>query len=118
MNEESPLTPQVPQIPQKPQSQQDNLIAILSYFGLLFLVPMLVVKDDPFVQFHAKQGLVLFIFEAATAIFAAVPIIGWVGAPILYIFWIVLSIIGITNVVKNRQEQLPIIGQLADKFKI
>ena len=100
------------------KKQESNLIAILSYFGLLFLIPMLVVKDDSFVQFHAKQGLVLFIFEAATAIFAAVPILGWLGAPILYIFWIVLSIIGIINVVNNKKEQLPIIGQLADRFKI
>ena len=102
----------------KTSKENNNLIAILSYFGLLFLVPMLVVKDDSFVQFHAKQGLVLFIFEAATAIFAAIPILGWIGAPILYIFWIVLSIIGIINVVKNKQEQLPIIGSLADRFKI
>ena len=102
----------------KQKKQESNLIAILSYFGLLFLIPMLVVKDDPFVQFHAKQGLVLFVFEAATAIFAAVPILGWIGSPILYIFWIVLSIIGIINVVKNKKEQLPIIGQLADRFKI
>lgn len=100
------------------KKQESNLMAILSYFGLLFLIPMLVVKDDSFVQFHAKQGLVLFLFEAATAIFAAVPILGWLGAPILYIFWIVLSIIGIINVVNNKKEQLPIIGQLADRFKI
>jgi uncharacterized membrane protein len=102
----------------KQRKQESNLIAILSYFGLLFLIPMLVVKDDSFVQFHAKQGLVLFLFEAATAIFAAVPILGWLGAPILYIFWIVLSIIGIINVVNNKKEQLPVIGQLADRFKI
>ena len=100
------------------QKKESNLIAILSYFGLLFLIPMLVVKNDSFVQFHAKQGLVLFLFEAATAIFAAVPILGWLGAPILYIFWIVLSIIGIINVVNNKKEQLPVIGQLADRFKI
>lgn len=114
MNEQTPQAPQAP----KTSQQDSNLIAILSYFGLLFLIPMLVVKDDPFVQFHAKQGLVLFIFEVATVVFAAIPILGWIGAPILYIFWIVLSIIGIINVVKNKQEKLPLIGQLADRFKI
>ncbi len=107
-----------PQMLIPPKKEESNLIAILSYFSLLFLIPMLVVKDDPFVQFHAKQGLVLFIFEAATAIFMAIPVIGWFGAPILYIFWLVLSIIGINNVVKNKQEQLPLIGHLADRFKV
>ena len=97
MDEQTPQTPRT--------SQEDsNLIGILSYFGLLFLIPMLVVKDDSFVQFHAKQGLVLFLFEVATVIFAAVPIIGWIGAPILYIFWIVLSINGIINVVKSNRN--------------
>lgn len=107
-----------PQMLAPPQKEESNLIAILSYFSLLFLIPMLVVKDDPFVQFHAKQGLVLFIFEAATAIFMAIPIIGWFGAPVLYIFWLILSIIGIINVVRNKKERLPLIGQLADRFRI
>jgi len=98
--------------------QEPNLIAILSYFGLLFLIPLLTNKDDSFVQFHARQGLVLFIFEAATAVFAMVPILGWIGAPFLYIFWFILSIIGIINVVKGKQEKLPVIGNLSDKFKI
>jgi len=98
--------------------QEPNLIAILSYFGLLFLIPLFANKDDSFVQFHAKQGLVLFIFEAATAVFAAVPILGWFGAPLLYIFWFILSIIGIVNVVKGKQEKLPVIGNLSEKFKI
>ena len=32
---------------------------VLSYFGLLALIPLLVDKDDPEVQWHAKHGLVL-----------------------------------------------------------
>jgi uncharacterized membrane protein len=101
-----------------PKKEQPNLIAIFSYFGLLFLIPLLTNKNDDFVQFHAKQGLVLFAFEALTAIFAGVPIFGWVGAPLLYIFWFILSIVGIINVVKEKQEKLPVIGYLADRFKI
>jgi len=77
----------------KQKKQESNLIAILSYFGLLFLIPMLVVKDDPFVQFHAKQGLVLFVFEAATAVFASFQFLGCKGSPILNIFWLFFSII-------------------------
>lgn len=100
------------------QKEQPNLIAVLSYLGLLFLIPLLVNKDDAFVQFHAKQGLVLFICEAATAIFAFIPIIGWFGAPLLYIFWIVLSVIGIVNVAGGQRKELPLVGSFANKFKI
>ncbi len=106
------------QTPQAPVQKQDkDLIAILSYLGILFLIPLLVGKDKPFVKFHAKQGLVLFIAEIATTLITWIPIIGWIGGPILYIIWIVFSIIGIVNVVSGKQAPLPIIGKLADKFK-
>jgi len=35
--------------------REKDLTAILSYLGILFLVPLLVSKDNPFAQFHAKQ---------------------------------------------------------------
>lgn len=105
-----------PQSP-APQKGGDNLIAILSYLGILFLIPLLVSKDNRFVQFHAKQGLVLFIVEIIIALIAWIPIIGWIGAPILWIICLVLSIIGIVNVVTGKQNPLPIIGKFAGKFK-
>lgn len=36
-------------------------IACLSYIFLLFLVPLLTEKESKFAQFHAKQGMALFI---------------------------------------------------------
>ena len=32
---------------------------VLSYFGLLALVPFFVKKNDPFLRWHASQGLLL-----------------------------------------------------------
>ncbi|MDD5551696.1 MAG: hypothetical protein PHI88_00840 [Candidatus Pacebacteria bacterium] len=96
----------------------DNMIAILSYIGILFLVPLLAAKDNEFAKYHAKQGLVLFIAEVATALIAWIPFIGWVVGLVAWITWLVLSIIGIVNVVGGKKKPLPIIGSLADKFKI
>ena len=104
--------------PQTPAKQGDkNLIAILSYFGILFLIPLLVAKDSPFAKFHVKQGLVLFIAEIATTLIAWIPILGWIAGPILYIIWFVLAIIGIVNVLGGKQTPLPVIGKFASKFK-
>jgi len=107
------------QTPQTPVRQGDkNLIAILSYLGILFLIPMLAAKDSPSAQFHAKQGLVLFIAEIIGWFLTMIPVIGWfVVGPILWIVWTVLIIIGIVNVVKGKQTPLPIIGKFASKFK-
>ena len=36
---------------------------VLSYLGLLALIPLLVEKNDKEVQWHAKHGLVLLVAE-------------------------------------------------------
>ena len=43
----------------------ENVYAILSYLWILCLIPVLMKKEDEFVKFHAKQGLMLFIVEVA-----------------------------------------------------
>lgn len=100
------------------QKEEKNIIAILSYLGILVIIPLLAVKNDEFVKFHTRQGLVLFIAEVATTMVAWVPIIGWIGSPILYIIWLVLAIIGIMNVLQGEKKELPLIGKFAEKFKI
>jgi len=46
------------------QNDQSNtiLFSILSYIGILWLIPLLVEKNDKVVRFHVNQGIVLFIF--------------------------------------------------------
>lgn len=107
------------EVTQKEEKKEDekDLIAVLSYIGILFLVPLLVSKDNAFVQFHAKQGLVLFLAEIATALVAWIPVLGWFVGIICWILWVVLAIKGILNVVNGKQVPLPIIGKFAEKFK-
>ena len=97
---------------------EKDLTAILSYLGILFLVPLLTRKDNAFAQFHAKQGMVLFISEVATIMIAWIPFFGWFVGMICWIIWAVLSITGIVNVLNGKQVPLPIIGKFAQKFKI
>ncbi|MCJ7786829.1 hypothetical protein MUP06_01260 [Patescibacteria group bacterium] len=94
-----------------------DLMAILSYIGILFLVPLLASKDNAFAKFHARQGLVLFIAEIATYLVAWIPFIGWFIGMTAWVIWLVLSIIGIINVVNGKQVPLPVIGKFAEKFK-
>ena len=46
------------------QIDQSNtiLFSILSYLGILWLIPLLVEKNDKIVRFHVNQGIVLCIF--------------------------------------------------------
>lgn len=107
------------QVSEVPKKVEDNkLMGILSYIGVLCLIPLLTKKDDEFVFFHAKQGVVLFIAEVITAFVAAIPLLGWVIAPIAYLVWFVLAIIGIINVLGEKREELPILGKYAAQIKI
>jgi len=48
--------------------QEGARLAWLSYIGILFLVPLLAMKDNKFAQFHAKQGMVLLFYWVAWSI--------------------------------------------------
>ena len=106
------------QVSENSKDEDNKLMGILSYIGVLCLIPLLTKKDNTFVFFHAKQGVVLFIAEVATAFVAAIPLLGWVVAPIVSIIWLILAIIGIVNVLDGKQKELPILGKYADKIKI
>ena len=40
-------------------SSDRTIMLVLSYLGILALIPLLMKKDDPEVQWHAKNGLAL-----------------------------------------------------------
>lgn len=96
----------------------DKFMAVLSYIGVLCLIPLLTKKDDAFTFFHAKQGLILFIAEVITAFLSSVPFLGWLIWMVGGVVWFVLSILGIVNVLGGKKKELPIIGQYAEKIKI
>ncbi len=93
-------------------AQENKGLAILSYIGILFILPLLLKPNSEFIKFHVKQGIILTI--------------GWVIGMILYplfglgflihIVVIVFSIMGIINVSEGTMKELPIIGELAKKL--
>lgn len=102
------------------QAKQKNVgMGVLCYLGILVLIPLLTeAKNDPFVKFHIKQGLVLLIFMILINIIFAIPFIGWVVGTVGWILSIYLLIVGIINVVNGKEAQLPILGQYGENFKI
>ena len=92
-------------------------MAIVAY--VIFFIPLLTeAKDDPFVKYHVKQGLVLFLAAIVVWLFAhVVPILGFLIAPFLDIILFVLLIIGIINASQGNEKPLPLIGSFAEYFK-
>lgn len=98
------------------KKENNTLMGVLAYIGPLVIVSYLVSKNDPFVKFHIKQGLVLLVLG----------VIFWALSPMFYGFWIlmrvvnlavtVLAIIGIVNVVQGKEKELPLVGPFAKYF--
>jgi uncharacterized membrane protein len=112
-------------------SSNRTIMIVLSYLGILALIPLLVEKNDPEVQWHAKHGLVLVVAEIALfislsilgAIFARIPFLGCIAAIIgilisfvLTIGILVLHVVCIIKGVNGQRFTLPYISEYADKF--
>ncbi|MEO0070827.1 MAG: hypothetical protein ABIK39_01900 [candidate division WOR-3 bacterium] len=92
-------------------------IAWLSYLGILWLVPLLAMKENEFCKYHVKQGIMLTLWFVAVSIVGGIPFIGWfVIWPLGYIFGLVLMILGIINAVGGKYWKMPLLGGLAEKW--
>ena len=106
-----------PDQPQAPKSQEKNTgMAVVAY--IIFFIPLFTdAKDDPFVKYHVKQGLMVFLIGLGATVlnqfFIFITFITW----IIQILLLVLVILGIMNVLNNKKVPLPFIGQYAEKFK-
>lgn len=98
------------------KKNQNTLVAGLSYLGPLVFVSYIVGKDDPFVKFHIKQGLVLLVGEAGMwflgmLIWPLMPLVGLIN-----LGFFALVIIGLYNVVQGNEKELPFVGSLSKHF--
>ena len=93
------------------KGEKNTGMAVIAY--LLFFVPLLTdSKNDPFVKFHVHQGFILFVTAALASI---LNIILMPLGMLAMIGVIILAIIGISNALHGKEEDLPIIGQFKDK---
>lgn len=117
-----------------PQDINNNkVISLFSYLGILFLIPMFGAKSSKYAQYHASQGLILFLstillnyisnFVTSTfsnvfysyswtsfGFYSGYSVLGWIITVIFNIIPLALAIIGIVNAVTGKAKRLPIIG--------
>ncbi|MCI9272799.1 MAG: hypothetical protein HFE39_02455 [Clostridiales bacterium] len=107
-----------------------TLLSVLAYIGPLFIMGRVAVeKDVPEVEFHSRQGGILFAFTAIgyliTAILcfalrslpAAAEIVGLLLYVGITVAWVILSLMGIVGVIKHQQKPLPFIGDFDKLFQ-
>ena len=114
----------VPPPPPASSGSGDNktLMLVLSYLGLLALVPLLTEKNDANIQWHAKHGLVQFFFFVI--IWVVIGIVASTGLgcifailyPIVGLVWMVVTILSIVKATKGERFIIPGISDFANKF--
>ena len=96
--------------------QQNKVMAVLAYFGLLFLVPLLAAKESKYAKFHTNQGLVLWIAGliagVVSSILAVIPVVGAILGALISLVMFALMIIGIINAATGKAKELPVIGKI------
>jgi len=102
--------------------KENKTIAAISYISILCFVPLLTKKDSPFAQFHAKQGLVLFICEIVWWILSFglifIPILGLIIIWLVNLCLVVLSLVGLVRALNGERWKMPVLGDWAEKIKI
>jgi len=97
-----------------------KLFAFIATFLTIigFIIALLTRKDDEYVMFYAKQGLVLFIIQVISSIVAAIPFFGWFLGPVLWIFFIIIWILAWINALSGEKRDTFLIGEFAKKIKL
>ena len=106
-------------------SSDRTLMLVLSYLGILALIPLLTKKDDREVQWHAKNGLALAIAWFLVWVFVFIverflPSVVSCGLTLVHcviaIGFIVLIIMAIMKALKGERMRFPIITDMAEKM--
>ncbi|MFY9824846.1 MAG: hypothetical protein WAM82_25935 [Thermoanaerobaculia bacterium] len=108
-------------------SQNRGIMLVLAYLGLLAIIPLVVEKNDPEVQWHAKHGLVLTVLDFVVcivvfiilAIVGHIPVLGcftWLLWPLLLLGILVLHVICIVKATKGERFIIPGVSEYANRF--
>ncbi|MBF0195449.1 MAG: hypothetical protein HQL71_12880 [Magnetococcales bacterium] len=89
-------------------------LAFCSYMTVLCLVPLVFNKyHDEFVDFHARQGLVLWIWGVISIFSLYIPVIGSFFFSFSALIILAFSIAGATSVILGRAWKLPVVNLIA-----
>jgi len=123
MSSTAPAPPPPTNPPAVPPGSNRILMLILSYLLILGLVPLIIEKDDGEIQWHAKNGLVLFgAWIAAFIVLSA----GYLVRPfsclmslfllLLCLLDLALIIAGIAKALKGERFLIPGLSRIADRL--
>jgi uncharacterized membrane protein len=100
--------------PEQKDIEENKVWAAFSYAWVLCLIPLLGKRDSKFCQFHAKQGLILFIIELLASLVMWFPVLG----QLLMLALVVVAGLGIFKALNGEWWKIPYIYDWSKKVKL
>ncbi|HIJ21605.1 MAG: hypothetical protein HON68_09790 [Gammaproteobacteria bacterium] len=97
-------------------SMRSKILAMMSYLGILVFVPLIMNRDDQYVYFHARQGLVIWIMGILAIFTLYLPGIGKFFFSSMATLVLLFSLAGIVSVLFYKAWRLPLIYTLSTRF--
>ncbi|MBF0368036.1 MAG: hypothetical protein HQL52_01125 [Magnetococcales bacterium] len=93
-----------------------QILALFSYLSILCLVPLMFHRDDEYIYFHARQGLVLWIWGVLAIFGLYLPVVGGFFFSVSVVLISVVSLIGVVSVLLGKAWRLPGLSLVADQL--
>lgn len=105
-----------------------TLMIVLSYLGLLALIPLLTKKEDSDIQWHAKNGLALAIAWIVIIIaenvlsfvlarmFGPLACLGSVAGCLLALAFLVVDVMAMIKGINGQRMRIPVVTDMAEKM--
>lgn len=106
-------------------SSDRGIMIFLCYFGIFALIPLLTKKEDPEIQWHAKNGLALTIASCIIWVGLFIVsivlrgILGLIMVPIECVVWLGIFVVDIVAMVKafgGQRWRIPVVTDFAEKM--
>ena len=102
----------------------ERAMAALGYLAILFILPVKLRRDSMFVQFHARQGGVLFgLWIVAVLVLFIVLLVTGAGGllanillgvmMVLTFLYILMALIGLLKVALGERYRMPVVADVA-----
>ena len=108
---------------EKEDIEKNSAYAVLGYFGILVLIPIIFAPNSKYARFHANQAVILFIMNTvyllvAAGVIALLALAGKAAAIIAGLIFALFSLVifvmwakGLSNAASGRAKKLPLIGE-------
>jgi uncharacterized membrane protein len=98
---------------------EDRTVAILSYLTIIGFIVAIVIhssKKTKLGAYHLRQMLGLVLVGLVGGVFAAIPILGWIIFPLVWLALLVLWVLGLIAAAKGEIKPVPLLGEHFQKW--